>query len=277
MNSKYQFTLSNLNKARSLDNYKIINSSIKNGKCIVFFSGNGLYFPNTEEELNKTIDTDRYEWQKLYPKNYEKVIFIRDVYKQWYVEGINEEIDSIDKLKCFLDKEIEGFNTTFIGSSAGGYAAVLLGDICTVDLIISLSGQFDLTEEKKRSQANEILHHSPRLEYLQLANLTNKNIVYFYPRFSEYDKEQNLFAIKNKLITIIEINSSIHGVPFYPFALKKILGLDFVDFKKLSNKNHNMTLFSLKYCTCIDLLTWLKIQLSKTFSRFKYLITRKNK
>jgi hypothetical protein len=269
MNKKYQFSLANLGAARNLDNYKIITTNNQNGKCIVFFSGNGLYYPNTEAELNKTIVTDRYEWEKIYPHNYEKVIFIRDVYKQWYVEGINNEINSIDKLKVFLDKEIEGFNTTFIGSSAGGYASVLFGNLCGADLIISMSGQFDLTKEIKRAEANEILHKSNDSRYLRIDSLNNENVVYFTPCFSAIDMPQSKLAQQNTNIVIINIKSSSHGVPFAPFALKKILALDKHELYTLSARKHNMLLFSLKYAKWIDLYNWSYIQFKKFLSRMK--------
>jgi hypothetical protein len=272
MNSEYQFNLVNLQYARSLENYKIIETTIKNGKCIVFFSGNGLYFPNTYAELQKTISSDRYEWEKLYSKHYEKIIFIRDVYKQWYVEGISDVINSIDKLNLFLDKEIEGFSSTFIGSSAGGYAAVLLGDLCNADLIISLSGQFDLIDEKKRQKANQILYKSKDERYLKLDDLKSKNIVYFYPRYSTYDEPQFKFIRKNKNITIIQMKSSFHGVPFYPYALKKVLNLNLADFKKLSCTQHHMFLFSLKYSTWADFFNWTLIKLKKIY--FKLILLK---
>jgi hypothetical protein len=269
MTNSYQYSLTNMQEARRLDNYKIIKGNLKNGKCIVFFSGNGLYFPNIEKELNKIITDDKYEWEKLYPHNYEKIIFIRDVYKQWYIEGINTELDNIDKLKVFLDKEIKGYTTTFVGSSAGGYASVLFGNLCGADLSISLSGQFDLSEEKQRDGANEILNKSIDERYIDVSGLVNNNVVYFYPCYSKEDKHHKQLAQNNKNITIIEIKSSFHGVPFYPFALKKLLYLNIEQYKELSIKKHNMLIFSFKYCNWIDFYYWSSIQLKKLIMRIR--------
>jgi hypothetical protein len=269
MTNTYQFNLPSIGKARGLANFKVLEGDIANGKCIVLFSGNGLYFPNTEDELSKIIKCDRYEWEKLYPKNYEKIIFIRDVYKQWYIEGISTELDTVDKVKILIDEEIAGYKTTFVGSSAGGYAAVLFGNLCHADLIISLSGQFDLNDEKKREDANEILNKSLDHRYLKLDGLVNKNVVYFNPCFSKQDHSHCQLARENKHILIVEIKSSFHGVPFYPFALKKLLNLELEQYKKLSLRRHNMLIFSIRYCTWSDAQTWCLIQVSKMLKRLK--------
>jgi hypothetical protein len=263
MSETYQFSLSSLVEARKRKNYKIINSSVKNKKCIVFFSGNGLYFPNTNVELDEVIDKERYEWESICPNNYEKIIFVRDIYKQWYVEGISDEIDNIDKLKEFLSNEIVGLETTFVGSSAGGYAAVLFGNLCSANLIISLSGQFDLTNEVKCIDRNKLLHYAKDQRYVKIDNLDNRNVIYFNPMYSEIDAHHNSIAIKNINITLIQIKSSIHGVPLYPFSLKKILCLKHLEYKKLSRHKHNMLLLSLKYSTLNDFLYWFFKRIKK--------------
>lgn len=44
------------------DNYFIRNNSIGD-KCYIFCSSNGIYYPNTQSEYEKTImEEDRYEW-----------------------------------------------------------------------------------------------------------------------------------------------------------------------------------------------------------------------
>jgi hypothetical protein len=267
MKETFQFDLAGIEDARKLDNYKIIEGDVKNGKCIVFFSGNGLYFPNTEQVLQHTIATNRYEWEKIAPTSYEKIIFIRDIYKQWYVHGINEEINSIALLYAFLLEEISGYQTTFIGSSAGGYAAVLLGEYCKADLIITLSGQFDLSLEKQKKETNKLLYEFNETKHMILDNLKNPNIIYFNPLYSDIDRPQLEVAENNLKITIVKIKSSFHGVPFYPFALKKVLSLDIPELKELSKVDHSMFWFSLKYCCWPDLYKWTTIQFKKVFQK----------
>ena len=80
-------------------------------KCFVFFSGNGIFFPNDYETAENTlVKNNRYEWQNIAQNDLirlqaGKIIFLRDVYKQWYITGINSRIDSIAKLFYFLQKK----------------------------------------------------------------------------------------------------------------------------------------------------------------------------
>ena len=73
------------------DNFKIIHTGAKSKRAIIFFSGNGLYYPNTIEEFTeKIIKKDRYEWQNISSNKkiceyYELIIFCRDLYKQYWL------------------------------------------------------------------------------------------------------------------------------------------------------------------------------------------------
>lgn len=69
-------------------NYKIIdNHGADNKNCLIFFSGNGIYYPNSEEVFDEVIvRNDRYEWENiakssLINKNCARIIFVRDVFK----------------------------------------------------------------------------------------------------------------------------------------------------------------------------------------------------
>ena len=135
------------------DNYKIIRTGSKTGRAIIFCSGNGLYFPNTEAEFTeKIINNDRYEWENLaadkrITRYYELIIFIRDIYKQWYITGINAKINTVEKTADFLKDLTAGLEITTCGSSAGGYAAVLFAHLLKAERFFSLSGQFSITNQ----------------------------------------------------------------------------------------------------------------------------------
>lgn len=53
------------NSMRKMDNYKIINTG-DSELCFIFCSSNNIYYPDTEEEIVKTIfEKDRYEWERI--------------------------------------------------------------------------------------------------------------------------------------------------------------------------------------------------------------------
>lgn len=86
------------------DNYKIIdNPHGTRDECILYFSSNNIWFPNTEEAFKHSfVENDYYEWVKYGSTVSKKAIFFRDIYKSWYVTGINRHISSIDKLAEFF-------------------------------------------------------------------------------------------------------------------------------------------------------------------------------
>lgn len=147
---------------RNEDNFIIKESNKHSNNCFVFFSSHGLYKENENIEVLKNIhDTDRYEWLSLFSNHKvarccKKAIFVRDIKKIFYLEGINNRVDSITKLAMFLKKETEGMDVYLIGSSAGGYAAYIISNyLQNVKRIYSLGGILDLNE------------HSTYLDYLK--------------------------------------------------------------------------------------------------------------
>ena len=155
---------------RNDDNYLIKESNKDSNICYVFFSSHGLYKENNNINVLKNVhDTNRYEWLSLFEnqkisKNCKKAIFVRDIKKIFYIEGINTRINSLENLALFLKKETEGMDVYLVGSSSGGYAAYIVsGYLNNVKRIYSFGGVVDLNE------------HTTYLEYLK--TYKNRNVV----------------------------------------------------------------------------------------------------
>lgn len=76
------------------DNYSIEYAEeidlIENDLCVIYFSSNEIYYPNTLESFEYSIlKNDKYEWKQNKFSNAKKHIFLRDLHKQWYLSGIN--------------------------------------------------------------------------------------------------------------------------------------------------------------------------------------------
>ena len=214
-------------------NYRIVETSARTNNAIVFFSGNGLYFPNTKEVFeNVILNSDRYEWEniaknKKMRKYYKLIIFVRDIYKQWYIDGINTEINTRDKVIEFLCKETKGYKVSVCGNSAGGYMAVLCGVKMNAEKIFSFSGQFDIMD--KISNENPLIfQHKDDGKYFSLISLISgskfpdERIFYFFPGKSDADNRQ-YELIKNTCINTFRIDEAEHGKTIdsycYPFLL----------------------------------------------------------
>jgi hypothetical protein len=234
-------------------NIKIIDLQNKSNKCLVFCSGNGLYFPNIVEEYTHKIRMrNRYEWEniaknKIIQNNVSKIIFIRDIFKQWYVTGINDKINSIEKLAKYLEDETNGYEITIIGNSAGGYIAVLLGALIRADIIITVCGQYNLWDLVDKNPL--LKQHKDEMQYSKYYDIRNfikaeTNILYFVPIKSKEDIPQYESVKDNKNIKTFRFNSKKHGLAEicginYPYLLtynkKKIEALYLKNKTKIIN------------------------------------------
>ncbi|MBQ3403603.1 MAG: hypothetical protein IJG65_09595 [Synergistaceae bacterium] len=211
------------------DNYKVIPTGSKTGRAIIFFSGNGLYFPNTKEEFTeKVIRQNRYEWEnissdRLIRQHYELVILVRDVYKQWYVNGINPSYNSVDKVAGLLREITSGFEVTTCGSSAGGYAAVLFAGLMGAERFFSISGQFSIVDQVAEEKAPFVYYnasHSDKNKYYDISVITHRGGGYYlWPSECEIDKAQHELVKDNPTLTILPFKTKQHGstIPSYCF------------------------------------------------------------
>lgn len=222
---------------RNNKNYKIefnLQNECEENLCVIYFSSIGVYYPDVEcEFVSKIIDRDNYEWYNTRIKRAKKHIFIRDIYKQWYIKGINSEIDNMNKLLEFLRKETMNYNVICVGSSAGGYAAILAGIFLNSQYVLSFSSQFNLNTKICRKIEKRNLDGYP---YNDLSDLIKKVLIpifYFYPCKSSNDREQYKFIKEcNSLYTFI-LNEKEHGVPLSKENLKFVMNLTLDELTKL--------------------------------------------
>ena len=203
--------------------------------CAVYFSSNDIYYPNTEEIFRKRIvDKDFYEWYHSRIRKAYKHIFLRDVFKQWYLKGINANIGSPGELGEFLKKETSGYKTILLGSSAGAYAAILYGSLLQSDCVLAFNPQFELASllERSTEQTNPLLFRlkdSPLRKYFDITPFINPqtDIFYLYSMHSPWDRQQNAYLDKQgiKGIHKIPFSSAHHGIPFLKVALPKVLDM----------------------------------------------------
>ncbi|MBQ8635693.1 hypothetical protein IJ425_06040 [bacterium] len=200
-------------------NYKIIHTKAKNKNAIIFFSGNGLYFPNEEKIFSETIiEKNRYEWEnisdnKKIKNKYSLIIFVRDIYKQWYLNGINSELDTQEKVIEELKKITKGYKVTTCGNSAGGYMATLVGISINAENIFSFSGQFDLNSQKYKDSIIEENLNALKNKYYSLTEnikTAKSNIFFFYPGLCEQDINQHNI-IKGFNIFSFSFDTETHG------------------------------------------------------------------
>lgn len=252
---------------QSKDNFKIEFSNYKDvdkSLCAVYFSSNGIYFPNTANTFyDNIIEKDRYEWYGNRIKKAYKHIFVRDVFKQWYVKGINKTISSPEKLAYWLSKECEGFETIVIGSSAGGYAAVLFGSMIGAKIQMAFSPQLNLNHiinNDKNPLLNQNCLFLDISEYIQKAH----HLFLFYSEGSTID-QMDIMIARRKNANIIMFKGDVHGVQIRSMALPTVINMRVENLIRLVGKRYSPLWFSIRH---IDFCTTIKILIRKLLKYF---------
>jgi hypothetical protein len=240
---------------RNLPNYLIeVNENVDKEYCILYFASNDLYYPNNEVAFESSvIKRNRFEWYGSRIEKGYKHIFLRDIKKQWYLEGINSEVNSISNLATFLQKETLGFKVIAVGASAGGYAAVILGQLLNAELIYTFNGQFEI---------NSLIHKSkPTIDPVIFRNFNNpqfkdfydakkfirnpNSVYYFHSNRSKWDIEQKEH-VKGTPINIISFKTSNHGLPFLKTNVPVVINLSTPGLNAYVGKTMHPLSFSLK-------------------------------
>lgn len=246
--------------------------------CAVYFCSNDIYFPNDETVFRKRIiEKDFYEWYGSRVDKAYKHIFLRDIFKQWYLAGININIDSPEKLLDFLKKETEGRKVITIGSSAGGYAAILYGIQLGAERILAFNAQFEL--ESTLPRINERIYPlvyrlqaTERRKYYdlkQVIDLNSSNIYYFHSALSPWDVKEKKHIDDCSNIHILSFKTKHHGIPFLKVALKKVLNLENDELDRYTERLYHPVWFTIRMVGMMKAITGFLNQAYKVYKKRK--------
>lgn len=205
-------------RAYDMENIKVTDLKNNTGICYIFFSDNGLYFPNYRDDFEeKIIRKNYFEWENMckshkIKKVAQRIIFVRDVWKNWYVRGISSKVDTADKLISVLKELTDGYRVITVGNSAGGYMATLTG-IKLGGIIHNFSGQFVL-HKNYDPRVWEVFQRE-EIEEINLGEMiaANRDIVVFYylPEGSADDMAQYRVIENLENVKTFFFNSDKHG------------------------------------------------------------------
>lgn len=224
--------------------------------CAVYFSSNNIYYPNEEHVFSSRIlDKNFFEWFRTRIPYAQKHIFLRDIHKQWYLTGIDRNIDSPDRLLEFLKRETDGFEIVTVGSSAGGYAAMLYGILLQARKAISFNGQIEISSLTLTTKPTEnpLLFRflgTPLERYYDLRNFLPQigctRLFQLYSAGSTWDLQQ-ASLVADSPVDLIPFRTSHHGIPFLKCAIPRTLELEESDLKALRGHKQSPLLYSLRH------------------------------
>lgn len=241
--------------------------------CAVYFSSNDIYFPNAELIFKKRIvEKNFFEWYNNRIQGAYKHIFVRDIKKQWYLDGINTQMDSQDKVGAFLKAETAGSRVVTLGSSAGGYAAVLFGSVLKADRILSFNGQFEIGSLLQSSSADRdplIFRYAgtTRAKYFDIKPYIDQSLstFYFTSLDSAWDKQQRQHIQDVSSIKTVAFKTAHHGIPFVKDALPNVINLSESELNKLTRKTHHPLFFSVHRIGLIRVVKGLYKQIRQRY------------
>ena len=111
--------------------------------------------------------------------NNEDLLFYIDKKQSLYHEGIDSISNSIEETVVYLTNKIEngGYEKViFMGTSAGGYAAILFGSLCKVTNVVAFIPPTKLKNPKYKEYRDLIPIINPTTHYLLYGDLSVKNI-----------------------------------------------------------------------------------------------------
>lgn len=234
-----------------LENYQIETVNSTNSFCWIFFTSHGLYFPTTLQNFKKEVlDNDKYEWKGISKdekirKKASKFIYVRDIYKNWCLHGINNKIDSIEKLAEFLKELADGKEIITVGSSAGGYMAIALGSLLKAKYIYAFSPQISLLEYDNFHSVKYLQDYNNNEKFKNwlslkdiIYNYTYGKLFYIYPTRCAEDASQfeQIKEAKNDNLFIFSVKFYKHGTPIYGESVKETLAMHPDKLVKLCNK-----------------------------------------
>jgi len=270
------------------DNFLIeYSNSVLEKYCVIYFCSNDLYYPNTEIAFKEQLlSKNKFEWYKTRVNNAYKHIFIRDIQKQWYLGGINANLNTPKKVFEFLREETNGYKVITLGSSAGGFAAIIFGQLLKAEKIFSFNGQFEIQSLLNSSTENinplifRNINNNELLKWYDTRNfITNPiSIFYFQSIKSDWDCEQ-FDWVKELKINRIQFKTNNHGVPFLQSNLSVVINMTQTELYKLIEKIHLPIFFSIQllgvFKTMTSIFQIVKFGLKKiyinTFLKFKQL------
>lgn len=216
-------------------NYQVIDNDSRTGICYIFFSSNGLYYPDTNEVFEEQIiKKNRYEWKwvvknSTVPEIAERIIYVRDVWKQWYSRGINSIEDTVDKTLDLMRRLTEGYRIVTVGSSAGGYMAVLAAVKLNAEYCINFSGQYIISETLG----------NPYIHLPELLKGYGGQIFYFVPTHCEADQEAYRSVKDCKCICPFLFDDAKHASTMLTGNMSYIIGMNRDLLLNLYSKNQN--------------------------------------
>ena len=223
-------------------NYKANIRQGSNKPIIIFFTSNDIGEVNENNPPNNKYNYINITKTRFFQKKQYDTIFIRDIKRAWYLYGINETCNSIEKVLELLKEKCKGRKIIVVGGSAGGFAAIYFGLLLKAERIIVFDPQVDLPlwfsfYEGTNTYAylpNDFNERIPNI--FEIIKSHNSKIYYFFASQSKIDLCQYNTIKEFKNFICFPTNSNEHA---RTIMAENMLDLIFFSEHKLNKLSKN--------------------------------------
>ena len=224
-------------------NCKINIKEDSNKPIIIFFTSNDVGKVNSDNPPDNKYNYINITKTRFFQKKQYDTIFIRDISRSWYLYGINETCNNIDKVLNLLNDKCQGRKIITVGGSAGGFAAIYFGLLLKAERIITFDAQVNIPLWLSFYEGLDTYDYLPsdfndRIPdiFEIIKNNSDTKIYYFYAMQSKIDLYQYDTIKDFKNFICFPFNSNEHARTVMAENMLDIIFFSDVKLNKLSKK-----------------------------------------
>lgn len=139
------------------------------------------------------------------------LLFLKDDNKAWYNKGIIGISSDVPTTVEFLREKTKGYDTvSFIGSSAGGYAAILFGSLLNVSIVLAFRPQTIIEKDCMDKKYNDLkgLINSKTLYCIYGETCNTSDDLHSFTHCTRIEGSSNVIVHSKEVIDLKEMRNN---------------------------------------------------------------------
>lgn len=146
--------------------------------------------------------------EKHFP-SYDRLFYI-DEHQDWYQQGIKGITHSVDETLKHIEHKIKGYERVIcIGSSSGGYAAIMFGSLLNADTVLTFNAQTFLNRPNFISNLRLAVNQTTKYHlYGDLSIKKEEDHLHHISHCENLEGPSNVFVYKKERCNLKELRDS---------------------------------------------------------------------
>jgi hypothetical protein len=140
--------------------------------------------------------------------DYDRLFYI-DKHKDWYQKGIEGISRNVDETVSHIKTKINGYKRVIcIGSSAGGYAAILFGSLLNVDIVITFNAQTFLKRPRYTTNLRTVINTKTVYHLYGDISIKNDDPLHHISHCENLEGPRNVFIYRRQSCNMKDLRDS---------------------------------------------------------------------